>query len=163
MAAWREPWWRQRASGTDGLAVLCHHAAVARLIMGRWPGQQADKASGSQDRGTAAPVESRWPLVFDLAFAETMAWVATRRPGAELTPEAHRFFHDRYCRLADWHRRHGHFEKAERLLEKAGAHGGAPGGDGPPYAAAMALPRPRRWVYTDAVGRSRVDGPDEAA
>lgn len=92
-----------------------------------------------------------------------MAWVATRRPGAELTPEAHRFFHDRYSRLADWHRRHGHLEKAERLLEKAKVHGDIPGGDGPPYAAAMALPRLCRWISTNAVSRSRVDGPDEAA
>jgi hypothetical protein len=37
------------------------------------------------------------------------------------------------------------------------------GGDGPPYAAAMAMPRPRRWLQTDAVSRNRFEGPDDAA
>lgn len=108
------------------------------------------------------PHESRWSLVLDVMSAEALAWVATRRPGAELTPEAHQYFYDRYSRLAAWHRDHGHLWKAERLLEKARSHGGSPW-DGPPYAAAMALPRPRRWVFTDAVSRENLGGPDEAA
>jgi hypothetical protein len=36
------------------------------------------------------------------------------------------------------------------------------GDDGPPYAAAMAMPRPRGPVVVDAVGR-HVTGPDDAA
>jgi hypothetical protein len=43
------------------------------------------------------------------------------------------------------------------------AHYHAGGGDGPPYAAAMAMPRPTRFVRTEAVSRSRFSGPDDAA
>jgi hypothetical protein len=109
------------------------------------------------------PSESRWALVLDLVSARALAWIATRGPDTELTPEAHRFFYDRYRRLGAWHRRRGHVSRARQLLAKAELHWEASGGDGPPYAAAMALPRPRCWVRTDAVSRTHLGGPDEAA
>ncbi len=46
-----------------------------------------------------------------------------------------------------------------RAFEHA-QHGGW---DGPPYAAAMALPRPRQWLKTNAVSRDGAGGPDDAA
>lgn len=90
-------------------------------------------------------------------------WLATRAPDSELTSEAHWFFYDRYSQLAEWHRLHGHRERARRLFAKAEAHFDAAGGDGPPYAAAMALPRPTRWASVDAVSRTRLGGPPDAA
>jgi hypothetical protein len=107
--------------------------------------------------------ESHLALVLDLTSARALAWIATRSPGAELTPEAHLFFYDRYTRLAAWHRKHGHSARAVRISAKAEEHWEASGGSGPPYAAAMALPRPRAWVGTDAVSRRRLCGPDDEA
>jgi hypothetical protein len=73
------------------------------------------------------------------------------------------YFFDRYQRLAAYHRRRGHDAQARRLQAKADEHHAPGGGDGPPYAAAMGMPRPRYWLSTDAVGRSHFRGPDDAA
>ena len=108
-------------------------------------------------------VHSYWPLIVDLLSAKALVWVARVGRDSELTPEAHIYFFDRYRRLAAHHRAHGRSMKAKRLEAKADEHYRAGGGDGPPYAAAMAMPRPRRFVLTDAVSRSRLDGPDDAA
>lgn len=106
-------------------------------------------------------VDSRWSLAFDLLTAKALVWIAARGGPAELTPEAHRFFYDRYVRLAEHYRAKGEFNKAARYRTKAASH--YLGDDGPPYAAAMALGRPRRLIQTDAVSRGRFDGPNDAA
>jgi hypothetical protein len=49
------------------------------------------------------------------------------------------------------------------MEEKAAEHSRYGGWDGPPFAAAMAMPRPRHWFTTDAVSRRRAGGSDEAA
>ena len=77
---------------------------------------------------------------------------------AELTPEAHAYFYDRYSRLAMHHRAKGRLRRAARLEGKAGEHY-RPDNPGPPYAAAMAMPRPARFIRTTAI-RS---GPDDDA
>jgi hypothetical protein len=54
--------------------------------------------------------------------------------------------------------------KAARFAQKAEEHfRAADGDDGPPYAAAMAMPRPKHFVKTDALSRFRQDTPDDAA
>ena len=107
--------------------------------------------------------ESSLLLAADLVSAKVLVWFARVGRDGELTPEAHSFFADRYQRLAESHRRRGHLEKAERLRVKANHHLEAAGGtDGPPYAAALAMPRPARFIRTNAVG-SRPDGPPDAA
>lgn len=108
--------------------------------------------------------ESRWSLLVDLLTAKVLVWVASVGRDAELTPEAHIYFFDRYRRLAEYQRARGRIGKARRLQAKAEEHD-VPGGgvDGPPYAAAMAMPRPTRFIRTDAVSRNRLDGPDDAA
>lgn len=111
----------------------------------------------------AIDAASRWPLVLDLTCTQALAWLATRRPGSELTPEVHLFFYDRYARLGAWHRQHGHLARARHLMAKAEAHWDEAGGDGPPYAVAKALPRPKPWVRTDAVSRKHLSGSDDAA
>jgi hypothetical protein len=107
--------------------------------------------------------ESIAGLRLDLMTAKVLVWVASVGREADLTSEAHIFFFDRYHRLAEYHRRRGRDARARRLQAKAEEHYALGGGDGPPYAAAMGMPRPSRWVATDAVSRSHLRGPDDAA
>lgn len=104
-----------------------------------------------------------WLLSLDLLSARLLVWVATAGRDAELTPEAHRYLSDRYHRLAHYHRTRGRLDKARRVQARADDHYDAGGGDGPPYAAAMAMPRPSRWARTDAISRTRAKEPDDAA
>ncbi len=104
-----------------------------------------------------------WWLRWDLLSAKALAWTLTFGRDVELTPETHHFFYDRYHRLADHHRACGHRSRARRLNAKADEHYRAGGFDGPPFAAAMAMPRPRRFTRVDAVSRYHVNGPDDAA
>jgi hypothetical protein len=108
--------------------------------------------------------ESLLLLSADLLSAKILVWFASVGRDAELTPEAHSYFADRYQRLAESHRSHGRLAKAARLQAKAEEHQHAAGGtDGPPYAAAMAMARPGRFVRTHAVGTSHGRPPDDAA
>ncbi len=108
--------------------------------------------------------DSWWSLAADVLSARVLVWAASWGREAELTPEAHIHFFDRYHRLAEWHRARGRFAKARRLQAKADEHYRAGGGvDGPPYAAAMAMPRPRRFVAIEAVSTQRRGGPNDAA
>ena len=109
------------------------------------------------------PHESFWFLCADLLSAKVLVWIASVGRDAELTPEAHLYFADRYHRLARYHEGHGRPDKSKRLRRKANEHYAAAGGDGPPYAAAMAMPRPSQFIRTDAVSHSRLDDPDDAA
>jgi hypothetical protein len=102
-------------------------------------------------------------LSVDLASARVLVWFASVGRDGELTSEAHAYFADRYQRLAESHHRRGHLAKAQRLRAKAEHHREAAGGPhGPPYAAAMAMPRPARFIRTNAVG-TRHGGPPDAA
>ena len=107
-------------------------------------------------------VESFWLLSADLVSAKALVWFASVGRDSELTPEAHAYFADRYRRLAASHRRRGRLEKAARLEAKAEDHLDAAGGGDGPYAAAMAMPRPARFIRTNAVG-VRPSGPPDAA
>ena len=103
-------------------------------------------------------------LRLDLGTAKVLVWVASVGRDAELTREAHIYFFDRYQRLAEHHRRRGQNMRAARLQAKAAEHYRLGGGDGPPYAAAMGMPRPKQWFATDAVAaRHDLGGPDDAA
>jgi hypothetical protein len=108
----------------------------------------------------AQPAESWWALTIDLWSARSLVWVASVGRDAELTTQAHLYFFDRYRRLADYYRTRGRVERARRLQAKADEHDLS--GGNPPYAAAMAMPRPRRFVQTRAVA-GRQDGFDDAA
>ena len=101
--------------------------------------------------------DSLWSLRADLLSAKVLVWVASVGREGELTPEAHGYFCDRYRRLAGCHRSRGRLHAAERAEAKAEEHCGP---EGPPYAAAMAIPRPVRWVTTWAVSGKR--DPDDA-
>jgi len=107
-------------------------------------------------------VDSTARLTVDLVTARVLVWLALVGRDADLTPESHLYFFDRYGRLAECHRRLGHTDRARRLKQKAAQHYRLAGGDGPPYAAALAMPPPRQWVVVDARGRQRHNGPDAA-
>ena len=103
-------------------------------------------------------------LSVDLVSAKVLVWFATVGREAELTPDAHRYFADRYQRLAECHRRRGRLAKAARLHARAEEHHHAAGGtDGPPYAAAMAMPRPARFTRIEAIGTNHGGPRDDAA
>jgi hypothetical protein len=110
------------------------------------------------------PFDTLSSLSVDLLSAKALVWIASVGRDAELTPEAHIYFFDRYRRLAQYHRARGRVAKAKRFQAKAYEHHRAGGGtDGPPYAAAMAMPRSSQFIRTDAVSQSRIDGSDDAA
>jgi hypothetical protein len=112
---------------------------------------------------TDANLGLRWQLTADVLSAKLLVWIARFGRDSELTREAHLFFADRYHRLSDIHRAHHNVATADRLEAKAEEHDRAGGNDGPSFAAAMAMPRPRRFVLTNAVSRRRMEGPDQAA
>lgn len=104
--------------------------------------------------GKNPPADSAWRLRVDLASAKVLIWAASVGRDAELSPETHLYLATRYDRLAQIHHLSGLREKARRLARLAAEHYLAGGWSGPPYAAAMAMPRPERWVVIDAIARS---------
>jgi hypothetical protein len=79
--------------------------------------------------------------------------------------DSHLFFYVRYCQLAEFHERQGRLARAARLDAIAEHYFQlAPDGDDddPRKAAAMAMPVPRPWVFTDAVTGTRVPEPPSA-
>ena len=108
-------------------------------------------------------ISARVGLTADLLSARVLVWIASVGRSAELTRDAHLYFADRYSRLARIHRARGRADRASALDRKAREHLHLSGWDGPPFAAAMALPRPRSFVVTDAVSRTSLDGPHDAA
>jgi hypothetical protein len=119
--------------------------------------QMKSKMNSKGDR------ESITRLRADLVTARILVWVARAGRDVELTREAHLYFFDRYRRLSEYHRRHGHEARARRLQAKADEHAPSGGSTGPPYAAAMGMPCPRAWLVTEAVSRRPGEGPDDAA
>lgn len=111
----------------------------------------------------AVAAQSRWSIALDLLSAKILVWIARRGRSSELTPEAHLYFFDRYQRLAALYHARGRTAKAKAFQAKANEHYRPGQDDGPPYAAAMAMPRPRRMLQTDAVSRTNLHGPDDAA
>jgi hypothetical protein len=96
-------------------------------------------------------------LVLDIWSIKVLVWVFGRN-GEVL--DSHLFFFDRYSDLADYHRAKGRTAKAERLAAIAEAHyDAAPEDDGPPEAAAMAMPVPRPPLNTNAVSTTRMTKP----
>ena len=112
----------------------------------------------------APPTESAWRLRADLTTAKVLIWAASVGRDAALTPETHLYLADRYDRLSHIYRLRGRHAKARRLARLAAEHYRTGGWTGPPFAAAMAMPRPSRWVSVDAAGRegSKITSDDVA-
>ena len=98
------------------------------------------------------PEDGPWGLRGDVIITKAIFWVATARRAGEPKPEVHLYLYDRYSRLAEHYERRGRRKKASRLRAKAEAHYQRSGHTGPPFAAAMAMPRPRSPFFTWAVG-----------
>jgi hypothetical protein len=107
--------------------------------------------------------EAHWSVALDVASARALVWVARFGRDADLTPEAHLFFADRYSWLAEHHRARGRPQRASRFAALAQQHLDLGGFDDPPFAAALAMPRPARFLRTDAISRVRLPPPDDAA
>src|SRR5262249_45194585 len=104
-----------------------------------------------------------WRLRADLLTTHGLLWVTRAGRGYELKPEVHLYFYDRYWRLAQYHERRGAKKKAIRLRAKAEAHYRRSGHDGPPFAAALAMPVPRPSLFTSAMATRSTDHPNDAA
>jgi hypothetical protein len=110
----------------------------------------------------AAP-QSVWSVRWDLWSIRLLLRLALASGRGEPHPDVHRYLADRYARLAHHHQRAGRTDRAHRLRARSVHHRSLAGDDGPPYAAAMAMPRPSRGAHVDAVSRHRMNGPDDAA
>lgn len=105
-----------------------------------------------------------WRLRYELLSTHVLLKLAQAASGGGAPrPEVHLFLADRYERLAHYHRRRGAAGRARELAAKAEWHYHESGLDDPPRAAAMAMPRPRPHVFTDARGRPLRRPPDDAA
>jgi hypothetical protein len=113
---------------------------------------------------TPAPVlDAAWRLHLDLLGVRVLVWFVSLGQDADLTPDAHLFFFDRYQRLALVYRRHKNLVAAARYQQKADWHYRGAGLTDPPRAAAMAMPRPRRWISTNAMAQPSRDDTNPAA
>jgi hypothetical protein len=112
---------------------------------------------------TARSEDGPWGLRGDLIITNAILWVSTARRVGEPKPEVHLYLYDRYSRLAAHYERRGKREKASRLRAKAEAHYKRSGHTGPPFAAAMAMPRPQSPFFTWAVGKRDHRDPNNAA
>jgi hypothetical protein len=110
-------------------------------------------------------VSPLWSLSFEVFTARMIVRLGGLGREGHLSPETHQYFFERYSRLADHHRTRGNVQKAKRFSDRAEAHRAVEDveDDGPPYAAAMAMPRPRPYLRTNAVARSGWRNPDDAA
>ena len=120
---------------------------ASRSTSVRWKDRDNLKA-----RPTPCLGDRPWGLRSDLVVTNALLWVVSVRRAGEPKPEVHLYLYDRYWRLAEYYRGHGNRKKAARLYEKAEAHYRRSGRPGPPFAAAMAMPRPRSPFFTWAVG-----------
>jgi len=109
--------------------------------------------------------ESALQLRIDVGVALALLAVAKAGRPAKPNPDVCFYLGDRYLRLAELHKQRGSLRKARRLRSKAEKYlsGAGPWRD-PPYAAAMAMPVPKRPTFTEAIGwRTRKIPPDDAA
>jgi hypothetical protein len=104
-------------------------------------------------------------LRVDITVALALLMIAKAGRPARTNPQVCFYLGDRYVRLSEYHRVKGRLKKAKHLRAKAEFffQGSGPWRD-PPYAAAMAMPAPKRPRFTAAIGwRARRGPPDDAA
>jgi hypothetical protein len=106
---------------------------------------------------TAGPSrhDSKWRLLADVLAVKLLLWAALGGrlrdvEFQELSENEHLFFGDRYQRLAKLYEARRRADKTTWDRQRAQDHFDATS-DGPPYAAAMALPRPRPYLRIKAV------------
>lgn len=92
----------------------------------------------------------------EIALVRIAVFLISQPDPFELSPDLHRFFADRYLRLAHYHRERGRTDRATRLYEKACEHWHAFDPDEPPPAMAAVMPVPIPPIFTWAVAKPRV-------
>ena len=100
--------------------------------------------------------DSGLALRADLLFAKALLWLIGIGRDATPLPSTHWFFYDRYHRLGEHYRLQGSTHRAAQLERRATEHLRALGqspDDDTPIAAAVAMPRRRRTIRVDAIGR----------
>ena len=109
--------------------------------------------------------ESLAQLRVDIFVAHCLLIVAKAGKSGEPNADVCFYLGDRYLRCAGKHKEKGASAKSQRLREKAERYLSASGPwRGPPYAAAMAMPAPRRPTFSEVIGwRTRQQPPDDAA
>jgi hypothetical protein len=108
------------------------------------------------------PDPTAWQLRVDLMTTHALLLVIAARRNAALRPEVHRYFADRYARLAHHHRRRGNARRANALLARSLRHWHLGGGDPVPPRAALAMPVPRCPTFVEAIGFWPDDAPPAA-
>lgn len=104
--------------------------------------------------------DSAWRLRADLLSAKGLLWIAGAGRSGDPSPQVHLYLYDRYWRLAVVMERKGRASRAAAYRARAVEHYRLSGHDGPPFAAALALPRPGVFAFTRAIGAQR-PGADE--
>jgi hypothetical protein len=107
--------------------------------------------------------ESAWRLRAELLSTRALLWVAGAGRWGEAKPEVHLYLYDRYWRLAMHYERQGRLSRAAVLRAKAEHHYRESGHDGPPFAAALAMPRPKMFRSVEAVSQSPGSDDNDAA
>ncbi len=100
-----------------------------------------------------APNESLWTLRADIVSAKVLIWTASVGRQTKLTPETHIYLANLYDRLSHQYCLRARHAKATRFARLAAQHYRAGDWNGPPFAAALAMPRPVKWVFVEAVSR----------
>ena len=103
-----------------------------------------------------------WKLQAEILTARLLIWIGRVGRAADASREAHLYLAVHYDLLAHHYVRRCRYVKARRFACLAAEHYRAGGWDGPPYAAAMAMPVPERWVVVNAVSAQRLSSADVA-
>ncbi len=87
----------------------------------------------------------------DVAWTQGLLKVSGLFRSGEPLPEVYLYLADRYGRLARCYGRKGRKER-EKVMDAKAAHYFRLGGGEPPSTAAVAMPRPRPPIFTNAIG-----------
>ena len=103
-------------------------------------------------------------LRLELLSAKILVWIATVGREVELDPETHLYLADVHFRLADAYAAARKLKASRRHRDLANQHAAAGPSTPLPPAAAMAMPVPQPYFFTDARGPIvEVEDPDEPA
>jgi hypothetical protein len=101
--------------------------------------------------GKQVAIESIVSLWADVALTQGLLKVSGLFRSGEPLPEVYLYLADRYGRLARCYGRKGRKER-EKIMDGKAANYFRLGGGEPPKSVAMAMPRPRPPIFTNAFG-----------
>jgi hypothetical protein len=108
-----------------------------------------------------------WKLHGDLITARLLLWIAGAGRTGDPTPDAHRYLANLYAAFAECYKQDNNFVAVRKYSTNAAFHFRLAGPeidpDNNPPAAALAMPIPKRLIFTDAVSRIHIDNPPDGA